>query len=106
MRLTASIGLFALLTTHAVFAEEKSVAVGATVTLENCPYAGTEGGCIMLNDNSGNVYNITSANPKPNLKKKMISLTGTVGNKSTICMQGTPLEDIKWSYTDKNCPAD
>lgn len=87
---------FLLLSTHS-FAQ--------SITVTGCPTNGVEAGCIILKDDNGKTYNITSAKPKPKIGSKAIKLTGTISDKMSFCSQGTILEDIKYEETSKDCGA-
>ena len=64
----------------------------------------TEGGCIGVKSTQagGPMYDITSANPKPHVDETIMG-SGTITDKITICMQGTPLTDVKWKKV-ADCP--
>jgi hypothetical protein len=73
------------------------------VNVLGCPKPGVEAGCIVLTD-KGVTYNITAAKPKPDFGKLGIQLKGmTDPGRVSICMQGTPVKDITWSYTRQDC---
>jgi hypothetical protein len=72
------------------------------VTVQGCPIAGVEAGCVMLTGPDGVTYNITAADPKPALGRP-IRLTGSPSNDMDTCMQGTKLTHIAWSYTAGSC---
>src|SRR5580765_3339141 len=74
------------------------------VTLTGCPYPGVLATCLMIKDKDGTVYNITGANPKPELGDVAIIVTGTVAQKFSICNQGAVLDNIKWDRTKMRCP--
>jgi len=75
------------------------------VDAAGCPRAGVEKGCMVLTS-KGKTYNITAANPKPDLDQhRGISLRGTTDpGAMSYCMQGRILKDIKWEYTKQRCP--
>jgi hypothetical protein len=90
----------------AMFASSAFAADSVSVT--GCPVAGVEAGCIVIKDkDSGKTYDITSikSGSKPfDLNQNLVvQLTGTPSDKATICMQGTPLENIEWDYTKMKC---
>jgi hypothetical protein len=81
-----------------------AAAEGKKITITGCPYPGVLATCMMIKDKDGTVYNITSANPKPQPNDVAIILTGTVTDKLSICNQGKVLDDIKWDRTKMRCP--
>ena|SRR6185295_14695807 len=79
-------------------------AQGKKVTVTGCPYPGVLATCLMIKDKDGAVYNITGANPRPELYDVAIIVTGTVSSKLSICNQGAVLDEIKWDRTKMRCP--
>ena len=80
-------------------------AVGTQVSISGCPYKGVETGCIMIDSEDGVTYNITGADPPIDLSQQLgVSLTGTVSDKVSICMQGTVLDPIEYELTKQVCP--
>ena len=86
-----------------------------TIHVTGCPSKGVEASCLML-ISKNQTYDITSApaqvdpaHPqgppsRPRVGYLGISLDGTVAEDAVgICMQGTILKDIKWSYTRQKC---
>jgi hypothetical protein len=57
----------------------------------------TEATCIGVKSTlpGGPMYEITSANPKPDVGA-MIMGSGTISGGVTTCMEGTHLTDVKW----------
>lgn len=84
-----------------VYAQGKQ---GKKVTVTGCPYPGVLVTCLMIKDKDGAVYNITGANPRPELHDVAIIVTGTISSKLSICNQGFVLDDIKWDRTKMRCP--
>lgn len=81
-------------------------AVGTQVSISGCPYKGVETGCIMIDSEDGQTYNISGAEPPIDLSQKLgVSLTGTVSDKVSICIQGIVLDDIEYETTKQVCPA-
>ena len=74
-----------------------------TVTVEGCPLAGVETGCLMLQASDGRLYDITTATPPPALDGRTIRLTGRPSDAMSFCMQGTRLAEITGSYTGGSC---
>jgi hypothetical protein len=98
-----TVASLALLMTSAV--TQQSQAQGARVAILGCVSQGVEGGCLIITDNvSGKVYQINSAQPKPDPAKRLVvRLSGTIVNKISFCQQGPILEEIKWTYTKMRC---
>lgn len=71
-----------------------SSAYAEQITASGCARAGTEAGCIILQDGD-KTYDITSASPKPTIDTYG-TVTGTISSKVTTCQQGTPLEASEW----------
>ena len=64
------------------------------IKASGCARAGTEAGCIILQDGD-KTYDITSASPKPAIDTYG-TVTGTISSKMTMCMEGKPLEAAEW----------
>ena len=64
------------------------------ITASGCARAGTEAGCIILQDGK-QTYEITSASPKPAIDTYG-TVTGAISSKMTMCMEGKPLENAEW----------
>lgn len=64
------------------------------IKASGCARAGTEAGCIILQDGD-KTYDITSASPKPAVDTYG-TVTGTISSKMTMCMEGKPLEAAEW----------
>ena len=73
------------------------------VALQGCPVAGVTTGCVMIAAADGRLYDITAADPLPALAGRPIRLTGMPSGEMSICMQGTRLTRIAWSYTAGSC---
>lgn len=74
------------------------------VTVVGCPVHGVEGGCMVLTDKQGAVWDISSARPRPRVGYQAIQVTGRKSRGISNCMQGTRLESIQWTYTGEQCP--
>ncbi len=73
------------------------------VAIQGCPVAGIEAGCVMVVAPDGRTWDITTADPLPALAGRPVRLTGTPSGEPSICMQGTRLTGIAWSYTAGTC---
>ena len=73
------------------------------VALQGCPVAGVTAGCVMVVAPDGRTWDITAADPLPALAGRPIRLTGMPSGEMSICMQGTRLTRIAWSYTAGSC---
>jgi hypothetical protein len=78
------------------------------VKFQGCPVLlPIEGGCLVVKSR-GVDYDINSAQPRPDPKKRLgISGTGTQ-QQDTVSVCGTtakPLVSVKWKYTKQKCPA-
>jgi hypothetical protein len=75
------------------------------VRVTGCPTAGVEAGCIVLKGQDGTLFNISSADPKPDLTRRLvITVIGTKSGGPSACMQGQTLIDVHWRYTRQRCP--
>ena len=95
-RLAAIIGLAALMPAAASAAPDR-------VAFSGCPEPGVENSCVIVKSGT-QTYNVTAAKPPITFKGLGVAGTGVSGGMSS-CMQGTPLSDIKYSYTRQQCPA-
>ena len=81
-------------------------AFAESVKLTGCPQNGVTAGCLVIQDNGGQTYNITAADPKPDPAQQLvITLTGETSTDVSICNQGIVLKNIQWSYTKMACRA-
>ncbi len=75
------------------------------VTVSGCAQPGVEAGCIVLKAEDGTLYNITAAVPKPE-PGVAGTVTGTVSQAASTCMQGTVLSPATWQpKPGAACPA-
>jgi hypothetical protein len=58
---------------------------------------------MVLTDNQGAVWDISSAKPRPKTGYQAIHVTGRKSRGVSTCMQGTRLESVQWSYTGEQC---
>lgn len=72
------------------------------VTVTGCTEPGVTATCLMLRGDDGNIYNITTARPRPDIGR-MVRLTGTRVLRFGICMQGIDLAGIQWSDLGRPC---
>ena len=94
LRLVACVA--ALIGTAPAFAQQ----IHAT----GCLMPGVEAGCLVLKGSDGTLYNVTSANPKPDISQHLaISVTAKKFDGVTMCMQGIALTEIHWTYTKMRC---
>jgi hypothetical protein len=78
----------------------KTAAAGpapGTISGVGCTQSGVESGCTAVNAEGGASYNISAANPKPDLGKR-INFSGTRATGGASFCSGTRLENIRWSY--------
>jgi hypothetical protein len=68
------------------------------VTVSGCPRAGVEAGCITLTTADGTVYDLTAAEPKPEVGIAGTA-SGTVSQSVSLCMQGIVLKPATWQPT-------
>ena len=74
-----------------------------SVTVVGCPVFGVEPNCMVIRGPDNVTYNITDANPRPNIGQRAVRLTGTKVRRAHKCQQGTVLANITWSYVDQKC---
>ena len=75
------------------------------VTVSGCPQPGVEAGCIVLKGDDGKLYNISAAKPKPE-PGVAGTVTGTVSQGASLCMQGIILSPATWQpRPGADCPA-
>jgi hypothetical protein len=70
-----------------------------------CPYRGTEPACLMIDDGQGGTWDVTAVTPRPEIGRRVVSLTGTKVDTVGTCQQGLPLANVTWTYTKPRCPA-
>jgi hypothetical protein len=70
-----------------------------------CTRRGVESSCIAVAPDSGGAYNISDANPQPELGRR-ISFRGTLRTGGAGFCEGRPLVNITWSYATSGpaCP--
>jgi len=68
------------------------------VTVSGCPQPGVEAGCLVLTGADGKLYDVTAAEPKPQ-PGVAGTVTGTVSQRASLCMQGIVLAPARWSPT-------
>ena len=67
---------------------------------EGCVEAGAEMRCMVVKDiESGKLYNLLIKDPQPAIGEG-IEFTGVVFDGATYCMQGEPVQVIKWTHKD------
>ncbi|WP_297512886.1 hypothetical protein [uncultured Caulobacter sp.] len=80
------------------------VVEGTSVTASGCVRPVEKTNCLVVKGRGGGYYDISSANPAPDLSKGVaISLQGTDRGKNTQC--GRELTDVKFSYLGIQCGA-
>ncbi len=80
------------------------VVEGAAVTASGCVRPVENTNCLVVKGRGGGYYDISSANPAPDLSKGVaVSLRGTDKGKNTQC--GRELTDVKFSYLGIQCGA-
>jgi hypothetical protein len=84
-------------------AAQAAPALGDRIALTACPHAGITASCLTINGADGTVYNITGTTPKPPLNGRMIRLRATVTDKASACLQGLPLDRIRWTPVRQKC---
>jgi hypothetical protein len=86
-------------------AQANQVVVEATpVTASGCVRPVENTNCLVVKGRGGGYYDISSANPAPDLSKGVaVSLRGKDMGKNTQC--GRQLTDVKWSYLGIQCGA-
>ena len=82
-----------------------SSAAAQTVHVLGCVKPGVELGCLIITDrHTGKSYEIGSAVPRPDPGRNLvIELKGQVFQGASLCMQGTILKNVTWSYTKTRC---
>jgi Kazal-type serine protease inhibitor-like protein len=78
---------------------------GRDVHVIGCPYQGTEPGCLMIDDGQGGTWDITAVTPRPEIGRRVVTLTGRKGDAVGTCQEGMPLANVTWTYMKKGCPA-
>jgi len=77
---------------------------GTPVTASGCVRPVESTNCLVVKGRGGGYYDISSANPAPDLSKGVaVSLRGTDSGKNTQC--GRELTNIKFSYLGIQCGA-
>jgi hypothetical protein len=89
--LAAGLFAFSVLTAPAASRAEE-------VTVSGCPEPGVEAGCIVLMAENGTLYNVSAAEPKPEIGV-VGTATGMVSQAASLCMQGIVLKPATWAPT-------
>jgi hypothetical protein len=79
--------------------------VAREIHVIGCPYRGTEPGCLMIDDGQGGTWDISAVAPRPEIGRRVVSLTGTKTDTMGTCQQGMPLANVTWTSTKDRCPA-